>query len=129
MPVEVDAQDNFGVTQIDYPYSSRGCKVVEESGVGDYVADSGLGLTPSGRDAGVEDFSNSSPSVEFYWGLAEVVDAVVAAGLVLETVREYPYANGCRLGQEMRELPGRRFLPPERVPAIPLMYGLSARHP
>jgi hypothetical protein len=26
----------------------------------------------------------------------------------------------------MRELPGRRMVPPERVPAVPLMYGISA---
>jgi hypothetical protein len=26
----------------------------------------------------------------------------------------------------MRELPGRRMVPPQGVPAVPLMYGISA---
>ena len=40
--------------------------------------------------------------------------------------REYPWSNGCVFGEHMRELPGRRFLPPAGVPSFPMMYGLRA---
>ena len=41
-------------------------------------------------------------------------------------LEEYPYSNGERFFARMREVPGRRMIPPEGVPAVPLMYGISA---
>jgi hypothetical protein len=41
-------------------------------------------------------------------------------------LEEYPYVNGERPFSGMRELPGRRMVPPEDVPAVPLMYGICA---
>ena len=47
----------------------------------------------------------------------------------LERFREYPYSNGARMWNRMRELPGRRFRPPAEMPELPLMWGLVARRP
>jgi hypothetical protein len=42
-------------------------------------------------------------------------------------LEEYPYSNGERPFDGMRELPGRRrFVPSEGVPELPLMYGICA---
>ena len=49
-----------------YDYFSR--EPIAESGVSDYVAESGASLAPSGYRAGVENFSNPHPSYEFQWG-------------------------------------------------------------
>jgi hypothetical protein len=110
-----------------YPYSAGPRVVREDSGVGDYVALSGDGLTPSGRAEGARDFANPHPSYEFYWSPADVIGELIDGGLVLERFVEYPHCNGVRMWNEMRELPGRRFMPPERIPGIPLMYGIVAR--
>jgi SAM-dependent methyltransferase len=110
-----------------YPYSSGACVVREDGGVGDYVALSGDGLTPSGRAEGEREFANPHPSYEFYWGPADVIGELVDAGLVLDRFVEYPHCNGARMWNEMRELSGRRFAAPERIPAVPLMYGVVAR--
>lgn len=45
------------------------------------------------------------------------------------TREEYPYSNGCVFGEHMRELPGRRFLPPAELPTMPMMYGISVAKP
>lgn len=107
----------------DYPTGGR---VLNTSGVGDYVGASGGGLTPSGFVAGVQAFDNPEPCHLFQWGLGEVVTALAQAGLRIETLREYPFVNGERPFARMRELPGRRMAPPEDVPQVPLMYGVAA---
>jgi SAM-dependent methyltransferase len=113
-----------------YPYSSGGAGTVFDEGIGDYVAMSGEALTHGAEyHEGVVDFVNPHPSVEFNWGLADVVTAVLDAGLVLETLREYPYTNGYKAFREMTSLPGRRFGLPEGVSNLPLMFGLVARKP
>jgi SAM-dependent methyltransferase len=108
----------------DYP--SGGEQLLLEEGVGDYVADSGGGLTPAGYAEGVGGFENPEPCYLFRWGLGEVVTALAGAGLKIMAFEEYPYSNGERHFTRMRELPGRRMVPPEDVPALPLMYGLRA---
>ena len=108
----------------DYP--SGGEPLLLEEGVGDYVAASGGGLTPAGFAGGVEGFENPEPCRLFRWGLGEVVTALARAGLGITALEEYPYSNGERHFANMRELPGRRMVPPENVPAVPLMYGLRA---
>jgi len=55
--------------------------------------------------------------------------AVLGAGLHLEQVREWPYANGFQPFKKMRELPGRRFAVADGLPELPLMLGLSATRP
>jgi SAM-dependent methyltransferase len=108
----------------DYP--SGGEPLLLEEGVGDYVAASGGGLTPSGFVEGVRDFQNPEGCHLFRWGLGEVVTALAEAGLRITALEEYPYANGERKLAGMRELPDRRMVPPEHVPSIPLMYGIKA---
>lgn len=108
------AYDYAGGRQLDW-----------DDGVSDYVAQSGAALTPSGYDAGAVGFQNQHVSHEFGWSVADVVQAVLDAGLRLETLREYPYSNGARLFDGMIEAPGRRFRFAEG--ALPLMFGLSAR--
>ena len=112
-----------------YPYFGEGRVRSYESGIGDYVAGSGPALTPSGWQEGVQDFRNPHPGHEWPWGLGEVVQALLDAGLLLTALREYPYATGCKQFRDMRELPGGRMVPPESVPSLPLMYGLAARKP
>jgi SAM-dependent methyltransferase len=109
-----------------HAYYSGGEPLVEDNGVGDYVAEARGGLTPAGFVEGVRDFDNPQRCHLFRWGLGEVVSAVAAAGLRITVLHEYPYSNGERHFAEMREVPGRRMVPPESVPTVPLMYGICA---
>lgn len=106
-----------------------GGEPLEERGVGDYVGESGGGLTPAGYEEGVKGFDNPEPCYLFRWGLGEVVSALCGAGLILRALEEYPYSNGERQFHGMRELDGVRMVPPGDVPRVPLMYGLSAESP
>ncbi|TCJ20265.1 class I SAM-dependent methyltransferase [Rubrobacter taiwanensis] len=109
-----------------HDYYAGGAPLEDAAGVGDYVAESEGGLTPAGYAAGVRDFRNPEACHLFRWGLGEVVSALAGAGLRVLVLKEYPYSNGERQFARMRELPGRRMYPPEDVPALPLMYGISA---
>ncbi|HEX2190736.1 MAG TPA: class I SAM-dependent methyltransferase [Longimicrobiaceae bacterium] len=116
--------------RLRFPYSGGGRPMRWEEGIGDYVARSGEGLLHGAEyREGIVDFRNPHPSHEFAWGVADVVGALLAAGLALEALREWPYSNGFAPFEGMRPLPGRRWAPPEGVPALPLMYGVAARKP
>jgi SAM-dependent methyltransferase len=91
--------------------------------VGDYVAESGAGLGAITRG---ETVKNDVPAHSWQHGLASVLDALASAGLVLETVREWPWANGCKLLPSLVPLSDRRWGFPPGVARVPLMYGLSA---
>ena len=110
-------------------YPSGGETLSLEEGVGDYVGESGGGLTPASASEGVRDFENPQPAHLFRWGLGEVVTALARAGLRIVALEEYPYSNGERQFAGMREMEGRRMFPPEGVPNIPLMYGIRAEKP
>ncbi len=112
-----------------YPYFAHGEPLVWEDGVSDYVALSGEALSPSGNEPGVQGFRNPHASYEFQWSLGEVIDALLRAGLRLRRLQEYPYANGWRGFDGMREGEGRRMYPPASMPSLPLMYGLVAERP
>jgi SAM-dependent methyltransferase len=113
-----------------WPYSGAGEPIVVEEGIGDYVEQSGEALTHGAEfHDGVVGFTNPHPTVEFAWGLADVVTALLEAGLILETLREYPYSNGWRPFDGMRPAPGRRYRMPEGMPDLPLMFGIVARKP
>jgi SAM-dependent methyltransferase len=109
-----------------YAYPSGGEPRLVQEGVGDYVGESGGGLTATGVVEGVRDFRNPQRCHLFRWGLGEVVTAIAGAGLRIVALEEYPYSNGERHFDRMRELPGRRMVPPADVPSVPLMYGISA---
>jgi hypothetical protein len=108
-------------------YPSGGEPLLLNEGVGDYVAESEGGLTPAGFVGGIRCFENPEPCHLFRWGLGEMVTAIAGAGLRIFTLKEYPYSNGERHFAGMRELPGRRMVPPEDVPTVPLMYSVSAK--
>lgn len=110
-------------------YFARGQPQTWEDGVSDYVAASGPTLAPSGYARGVVGFRNPHRVHEFQWGTAEVAGALLGAGFVLESFREYPYANGWMGRERMRVAPGRRVYPPGDIPSLPLMYSLAARLP
>lgn len=112
-----------------HPYSSGGAPMAIAEGIGDYVAESGGGLLPEGGAAADEAFRNPHPTYEFVWGLGDVVQAVVDAGLRMDTLREWPYSNGWKPFDEMVMDPGRRWRLPDGVPALPLMFGLVAHRP
>lgn len=112
-----------------YDYFGHGEPLVSENGVGDYVAESGEGLAPSGPPVNRPEFRNPHASYEFPWALSEVVTALVDAGLEVQVIREYPYLNGWKAFEHMRELPGRRWGLPEGMPCLPLMFGLVATRP
>jgi len=112
-----------------WPYStSGGPPMTWDDGINDYVGESGPRDSPYGWLDGVQDFANPQIAHEFHWGTAEVITALLEAGLVLEHFREYDYAT-FKIYHNMRELPGRRWALPEGVPAFPLMYSISARKP
>ena len=109
------------------PYRTGGEPIHFPVGIGDYVAESGEGLTHGAPyEPGIEDFRNPHASYEFAWGIGDVVTALLGAGLTLEALREWGYSNGWAPFPGMR-MEGRRRLPPEGVPDLPLMFGLSAR--
>ncbi len=112
-----------------FPYFNEGKPQTCEEGIGDYVANSGEGLTPWGYETGIENFRNPYRVHEFLWGIGEIVTALLQAGLTLTALKEYPYANGCKLFERMRESPKRRMVPPEDVPNLPLMYSIVAQKP
>jgi SAM-dependent methyltransferase len=114
---------------LKYPYFAEGRVLTWPEGIGDYVAEAGQALTPSGYLEGVPSFKNPFRSHEFQWGIGEIVIALLEAGLILTALREYPYSNGAKLFQGMRERPGHRMVPPENLPSLPLMYGIKAIKP
>lgn len=114
--------------RLAWPYSTHG-QPLDEPGVGDYVAESGGHLSWGGHAEGVQGFENPHRAVSFPWGLGEVLGAVLAAGLRLDHVREYDYANGCRILGPLVAAEGRRWVMPPGMPSIPLMYSFVATRP
>lgn len=116
-----------------YPYFDPGQPLRFEEGVGDYVAQSGEALAPSGYADGEVGFQNPNPSYEFCWTVEDRIAAIGAAGLRLVTMREWSHANGCALFEGMVALPGaadgRKLTMPEGSPSLPLMLGLVGQKP
>lgn len=82
---------------------------------------------PWGFEEGVRDFQNPHRTAQFAWGLGEIVQALLDAGLTLEHLEEYPYANGCALFEGMTMDSKRRLRVAPGFPQVPLMFGLRAR--
>ena len=111
--------------RLTHPYDCGG-RLIELDGVGDYVGASAGGLSPAGHVAGSAEFKNPEACYLFGWGLGEIVTALASAGLRIAELQEYPYLNGERKFARMRNVAGRRLLPPEDIPALPLLFGLAA---
>jgi SAM-dependent methyltransferase len=94
--------------------------------VGDYVAASGGGLA---AEPGSVPLANDIPAWSWQHRPTQVVDALARAGLVLETLRDYPHSNGCRLHPALVPGPDRTWVWPPGVARLPLMYGFTARRP
>ncbi|MBI1944257.1 MAG: class I SAM-dependent methyltransferase [Deltaproteobacteria bacterium] len=94
--------------------------------VGDYVGAAAGALSPSGHLPGAAP-DNPHPAHAFQHTVADIVTALLDAGLELEALREWPYVNGCRVHDGLVPLEGRRFTTPPGVPSLPLMLGLAAR--
>jgi 2-polyprenyl-3-methyl-5-hydroxy-6-metoxy-1,4-benzoquinol methylase len=109
-----------------FDYFQEGKALHFENGIGDYVALSGAALAPSGYVEGVQNFVNPNPGYEFVWTISDTLSALADSGLSVSAFREYPYMNGGKLLDNMREMPGGRMYPPEGMPSLPLMFGLRA---
>ncbi len=72
-----------------------------QSGVNDFVAQTGIGLPNMPYLEGIKDFRNPYRAREFYWGLGQIITALVEGGLFLTTLKEYPYCNGYKPFDEM----------------------------
>jgi SAM-dependent methyltransferase len=101
--------------------------------VSDYVGAAGGALSPSGHAASEGDagaaFFNPHKAHSYQHPVGELLTAVIEAGLSIAAVREYPYANGCRINPMLVEREGRRFTTPDGVPDLPLMLGVVATRP
>ncbi len=110
-----------------YPYStSGGAPITWDDGINDYVGEAGPRDSPYGWLDGAQNFTNPQVAHEFHWGTAEIITALLDAGLVIESFHEYNYAT-FKMYHQMRELPGRMWALPDGVPSFPLMYSISAR--
>ncbi len=105
-------------------YFQRGPYVMP---VHDYVAQSGAGLLGDASPAPAGE--NAVAAWAWQYGLGEIVTALAQAGLVLETLREYPHANGFRPGEAFVLGADRRWRLPEGTPRLPVMFGLAFRRP
>lgn len=115
--------------QLDVDYMG-GRAMYYNTGVYDYVGDSSGSETGMGtRGENSEGWINPNPSVEFLWGIADHVRPLLAAGLALTGLEEYPYVNGWKPFADMVERAGRRMYPPEDKPVIPCMFSLTASKP
>ena len=69
------------------------------------------------------------PASSWQYGVGEIVTAVIGAGLVLETLREYPYSNGYRPNANFIMDDARRWHWPPGFGRFPMMFGLAAHKP
>ena len=113
--------------EIAYPYFAQGEPLSWDDGVSDYVGLAGTALAPYGFIKGESPFTNPHPVHEFQWGLGEVFQALIDAGLTLKITREYPYSNGAKMFEDLVEIEGQRFARPHGKPNLPLMWGVVAQ--
>jgi SAM-dependent methyltransferase len=92
--------------------------------VNDYVASSAGGL---GGSASEEVRPNAVTAYSYQHTLGAMVSAAASAGLVIESLVEYPYANGFKAHPMLITAPGRRWVWPEWHKPVPLMFSLVAR--
>jgi SAM-dependent methyltransferase len=127
-PVSLALDDDW---TLRFPYSSFDSRpeyVAWDEGVGDYVAMEMKQANPGAEVPGVKDFVNPHPSYEFAWGMADIIGSLIRAGLRLTDFREYPHSNSGHIpGMRLNEQ--GEWIPPDGVPALPMMYGIVAEKP
>jgi SAM-dependent methyltransferase len=127
-PISLALDDDW---TLRFPYSSFSDMpdyVVWEDGVGDYVALEMQQADPEADIPGVKEFVNPHPSYEFAWGLADILNALLQSGLQITQVREYPYSNSGHI-PGMRLNNAGKWVPPEGIPPLPMIYAIVAeRH-
>ena len=101
---------------IGFPY--MGGEGIDTGGVGDYVGNDYDGA-----------FKNRETSVEFAYGIGDILGAILDAGLMLTHFREYPYMNGWKRFPNMIEREPGRFYLPESIPTLACMFSLTAIKP
>lgn len=84
-------------------------------GVGDYVGNDYEGA-----------FVNPNPAYEFSYGLSDIYNALVDAGLTITHFKEYPYINGWQPWPNMRHIGSGRYIQPEGIPNIAMMFSFAA---
>ena len=98
-----------------------------ESGIGDYVALTGSTGETDQLEAGIGNFVNPHPGIEYQWGVSEVIMALVGAGLSLSDLREYNHCNGFKPIADMSDLGSRRYGMGEGMPRrFPFMFSVVA---
>jgi hypothetical protein len=97
--------------------------------VGDYVGAAGGALSPSGHVVVDAPFHNPHDAVSWQHTVADILQATIDAGFVLDVVREVPWANGCKVIPELEAVDGNRFVMPAQRPSLPLMLAVSAHKP
>ncbi len=122
-PTSMMFDEQFKLT---YPYFGETNPVKWDEGVSDYVAMAAGALSPSGHEVCVQKFVNPHPVYEYQWPIAAILTALLDTGMHIERFEEYPYSNGAKLFDDMREMPGKRMYLPEGIPSVPLMYGVVA---
>ncbi|KAF9428407.1 hypothetical protein BGZ94_002507 [Podila epigama] len=90
---------------IRHPYSRGEEPISDKEGVHDYVACSNMGdgeVTSNLKyTEGVQNFSNTAPSHEFPWGLADIMGPLAETGLLMTQFKEYPYSNFFKMFNNM----------------------------
>jgi hypothetical protein len=99
------------------------------NGLVDYVGEAGPAEAPWGFLEGVSGFVNPHRSHEFFWGVGEILSAVLSAGLRIEAFVEYPYSNGSIFEDMTRSTTYRGRYELTSGPNLPLMFSLVARRP
>ena len=114
--------------RLRWPYSTDGQAIDDTEGVSDYVARAGEALLHGAPVAAPVDegWVNPHRSVQFGWGIGDLLTALLGAGLRIDGVQEYGHSNGWRPFEGMVALPGRRWALPEGTPAFPLMFSVVA---
>lgn len=117
--VMIDFHPLMGMYEIDWSlqYDYMGGKRVDSGGVGDYVGDDYEG-----------EFQNPHRAYEFCWGMADIIGALLNAGLQLQAFKEYDYINGWQRFPKMRTEGRKQYLPDDQI-KMALMFSIVATKP
>ena len=110
---------------LKYPYAFTRDGIPNEDGISDYVQDSMLSNAADAKHD-VVPFKNPHRTIEFAWGIGDTATVLLDAGLRIDSLTEYPYSNGCKIFNNCIDIGNRRYGLPPDVPALPMMFSISA---